>query len=129
METWDDLSATFRSDAYSAMERDSYRTTLNRAYYSVYARTAQLAADVGLTFAKGREGPTHGHIYHGALVANHMGWLGPKDQGAVISLCDKLYRLRCIADYRPSDVVDGTVARQALRDMREALEMLRREKA
>lgn len=101
-----------------------WRSALSRAYYAAYARvTAALANVPGVTFASGREGPTHARLP--GLVETHLSHAGDV-RWRVSELVRGLYKARLDADYVPSRDIGAGDAREAVRMMAEVFRLMER---
>ena len=87
------------------------RSAVNRAYYAVYARAAGALMKRGVAMPVDREGPTHAKLP--SLIENHL--IAMKGSRWTVSeYVRRLYKFRLVADYRPSDDMGDTEARNAL---------------
>ena len=124
MATWSDMSREARSAAFELVEGGRVRSALSRAYYALFsALTGRLVAE-GVQMPVDQEGPSHRKLCDGNLIANNLKGLDPRTRGRLISIVPNLYRLRIIADYRPSMSVTPDDVRLALGDMTQALQIL-----
>lgn len=125
MPSWSDLGSECLRSARILRERGCARSTLSRAYYSVYADVSRALASAGVNMAAGRAGPAHSRVVN--LVVTHLkAWLSAPDLGRLSFLLTELYRLRLIADYVPAIDATDWDARHSIGYLVEARGFLRR---
>jgi uncharacterized protein (UPF0332 family) len=117
MATWAELSADSFESAKTLLEDKQMRSSVSRAYYAAYsATTFELSRTSGVTFAHGRNNPSHEQLP--ALVRHNLN-RHRFSNAARRDLNTALRRLRFArveADYVPSACCDIYVARNRLRD-------------
>lgn len=125
MATWTELSVDSFESAKTLLERKRMRSSVSRAYYAAYsAITFELARTRGVTFAHGRNNPSHEQLP--ALIRHNLNRRRFPDP-ARRDLNKALRRLRFArveADYVPSAHCDASVARNCLRDALFVLERM-----
>jgi uncharacterized protein (UPF0332 family) len=77
-----------------------WRSAVSRAYFAAYSAVSGCLIELGVAMPAGREGPSHGGLPD--LVANNLTILRVHDRPRLVSRLRELYRLRVLADYRPS---------------------------
>ena len=123
MATWRQIGDDNRAAA-AGLVGDHYRSCVSRAYYAAYARiTHELDRLPGVTFPAGREGPSHpgtrpdGSVGAGGIrrmIEEQLRGLDEADRLELSEALRELYTLRLHADYRPSEDVGETEARDAV---------------
>jgi hypothetical protein len=122
MTTWYDVASDSRKAA-NELVRTRFRSCLSRAYYASYSKVAHLLVQYGVPMPPGREGPNHpGHLPTGQasdqgirrMVVERLTNLDPGKRRALSELIGELYTLRLYGDYRPSQEVGASDAREAV---------------
>ncbi|MBX3388304.1 MAG: hypothetical protein KF691_02485 [Phycisphaeraceae bacterium] len=126
MASWADLAVEARDASFALKEGNRLRAAANRAYYAAFSALTATAIRSGVTMPLDQEGPSHAKAIDGTIVAS-LHKVKPEDQGRLFSIMPNLYRLRTIADYRPSMLLDDSDIRLALGDMMKAFEILKEE--
>lgn len=115
--------ATENFSAALELVQHHWRSALSRTYYAAYARITAGLERIGVTFPDGQEGPSHKKLP--ALVENSFTRAG--NPGWRLSvLISELYRLRIMADYRPSTNISAVAVRDAARMMQEVFRLMER---
>jgi uncharacterized protein (UPF0332 family) len=120
---WLELARDARNSANELMERDRFRSCVSRAYYAAYSKVAhELVVTAGLTMPPDREGPNHpGRLGTGGirrLIETSMPNMNDARRVKLSELIGRLYTLRIDADYKPSVIVEGRDAREAISIMK-----------
>jgi uncharacterized protein (UPF0332 family) len=125
MSNWADISLDSKRAAFELSGDGRYRSALSRAYYAAFAAITQRLVDSGMNFPRDWEGPTHEQMTAGWIVANNLkSSVEVADRGRLIAILPSLYKLRLIADYRPSMLVSQDDVKLALGDMVRVFEIL-----
>jgi uncharacterized protein (UPF0332 family) len=120
-ETWLDVARDAREAANMLLTEARYRSAVARAYYAAYSKiTHELTATAGLPMPPGREGPGHSRVR--PVIETSMPNMAPAKRDKLSELLGRLYGLRIDADYRPSAVVEGAEAREAISIMKTIFE-------
>jgi len=120
--TWQDLASENRAAASILFEAKNYRSSINRAYFAVYARATHALSTLSIDMPQGREGPKHSKLR--PMVEANLVAVQPDRCEALSRNIGELYYLRLRADYAPSDNVDEKDARAALGLMKKTFHML-----
>jgi uncharacterized protein (UPF0332 family) len=120
---WLDLARDARKAANELLEADRFRSCVARAYYAAYSKVAhELVVTAGLTMPADREGPNHpGKTGTGGIrrmIESSMPNMNDDKRVKLSELIGRLYTLRINADYRPSVLVEGRDAREAISIMK-----------
>ena len=118
-DVWLDLARDGRRAANRLLTDDLFRSCASRAYYAAYSKMTHLMATTpGVSFAHGREGPSHpGETGTGGirrLIEGCMTTLPPDRRLKLSDLVGRLYTLRIEADYKPSASIEARDARAAV---------------
>lgn len=111
MTDWNLLASNSYKAANLLVQARCERSCASRAYYAAYSRATKALARLGICFPAGREGPSHAKLPE--LVESHLSMIGAH-RWRVSDYLKTLYKLRVIADYRPSDSVDDADAKTAV---------------
>lgn len=122
MATWAELASSNRTAAIRLFAKNTWRGSVSRAYYAVYSGVSDALLKVPLSMPSGREGPHH--IPLPEIIGNNLTTLSDKKRWRLSGLVKQLYDLRCLADYRPSVVVEEDEARITLGMMKQAFDLL-----
>jgi hypothetical protein len=118
-QTWLEVARDARRAASRLLTEGSFRSSMSRAYYAAYSKvTHELVEIAGLTMKVDREGPEHpGKTGTGGIrrliETSMMGVDGVRRQ-KLSEMIGRLYTLRIDANYKPSVVIDGGDAREAI---------------
>lgn len=123
MANWLDLAFEARNASFILRESNSLRAATNRAYYAAFSALTAAAIRSGVTMPLDQEGPSHEKATNGTIVTSLKN-VTPEQQSRLFAIMPNLYRLRQIADYRPSMPVGEDDVRLALGDMAKAIEIL-----
>lgn len=121
MATWAELAKWNRSAAIRLFEKDTWRGCVSRAYYAVYSGVTDALLRVPVTMPAGREGPHHVPLPE--IVGHNLTMLAVRKRWRLSGLVKELYNLRCLADYRPSVIVEEDEARITLGLMKQAFDL------
>jgi hypothetical protein len=122
MATWMELATFNRSAAVRLFAKDTWRGCVSRAYYAVYSGVADALIRIPVAMPAGREGPHH--IPLPEIIGNNLTTLAQHKRWRLSGLVRTLYDLRCLADYRPSVVVEEDEARITLGLLKQAFDLL-----
>jgi uncharacterized protein (UPF0332 family) len=122
MDDWRSI-ATSNYSAVGALVQRHWRSAISRAYYAVYARMVAELKKAGAAFPTGQEGPSHAKLP--GMIESHLKYAGDI-RWRLSGLITRLYNLRVIADYRPSDNVADGEARYAAVMMQQVFGLMRR---
>jgi HEPN domain-containing protein len=123
MNTWSEIAKSNRIAAIRLFDKNTWRSCVSRAYYAVYAAVSDALSKVPVTMPAGREGPHH--LTLPSVVGNNLTLLSDAKRWRLSGVVRQLYDLRCLADYRPSVVVEEDEARITLGLMKQAFEILK----
>jgi len=112
-EPWSAIAADNLAAAGELMRNDRCRSSVNRAYFAVYAAVTDRLVTTGVRFTGDREGPPHGDRLRN-LVKHNLSDLSTAAKRDIRKLINVLYELRLSADYRPSVSIDHRTAREAV---------------
>lgn len=125
MATWAELARSNRTAAIRLFAKDTWRSCICRAYYAVYSAVAHALGNVPVAMPAGREGPHHLPLPQ--IIGNNLTLLPEVKRWRLSGVVKQLYDLRCLADYRPSVVVEEEEARITLGLMKQAFDLLKDE--
>jgi uncharacterized protein (UPF0332 family) len=100
-----------------------WRSAVSRAYFAAFSMVSGCLREIGVAMPTGREGPSHGGLAD--LVESNLTMLRAQDRPRLASRLRNLYRLRIVADYRPSVELVETDVRSALRMMGDVFHWLK----
>ncbi|HEX4124744.1 MAG TPA: HEPN domain-containing protein [Tepidisphaeraceae bacterium] len=123
MDTWESIANSNRTAAIRLFSHGMWRSCVSRAYYAVYAAVSNALVKVPIAMPAGREGPNHLPLPD--LIGNNLTRLSHGKRWRLSGLVRQLYDLRCLADYRPSIVVEKDEARITLGLMEQAFGLLK----
>jgi uncharacterized protein (UPF0332 family) len=123
MATWAEMATSNRTAAIQLFTNKAWRSSVCRAYYAVYAGVTAALIRVPVTMPVGREGPNH--LPLPGIVGNNLTLLEETKRWRLSGLIKQLYDLRCLADYRPSVIVEEDEARITMGLMTQAFNLLR----
>jgi len=117
MATWLEISADSFRAAKLLLDRGHYRSSVNRAYYGMYAAiTHKLILSGHADFANGRPNPSHEQAMQ-MFEHNVLGQAIRRDSvRRMTRAAVNARRAREVADYIPGQTVDHQVALLALRN-------------
>lgn len=112
-ETWLDVARDARRAAYELAASGRNRSATARAYYAAYSRVTHFLVTVaGLPCPIDREG--FGHRRTREVIQTSMPGMKQAKREKLSDLIGRLYTLRVDADYKPSILVEGREAREAI---------------
>lgn len=116
MATWDEISRECFLASRELIESGHYRSSINRAYYGLYASiTSELRQRGFKIFNQDRPNPGHSQIMQ-MLEHNILNLRKPDVRRRCVRSAKNVRRSREIADYVPEYSIDRSFALSALRD-------------
>jgi hypothetical protein len=97
---WRALAVDSYGAAIEMKKRRHWRSAVSRAYFAAYSQVSGCLRELGVAMPGGREGPSHGSLP--GLIQSNLTMLRAQDRPRLVSRLRELYRLRVLADYRPS---------------------------
>jgi len=112
MATWAQLAVDNFAAAGELYRSARYRSSVSRAYFASFAAVSEALVARGLTFADGREAPSHAALR--GMVEDNLGSIAVRRRQRLKSLLNVCYEQRLQADYRPRKTIDRVQARNAV---------------
>lgn len=120
MTAWSEISAESARAAAACTRSDCPRSAVSRAYYAFFASLTDVLKKKRVKLHHVTN-PAHRQVV--GHIKNDLS-LSPVSQRRLVSLARSLYDRRLDADYNGLYAVDERTARESLRDMREARQIL-----
>ena len=122
MATWIDISLENEDAAKELVRLKRFRSSISRAYYSVYAAVTGILLDAGAIPSSDAENPSHKALPE--LIESNLPRLRTWQRRDLKSSTRKLYHLRLDADYRSRASVGQIEAVDGLAEMGFALRVI-----
>ena len=110
MATWKEMARENQSAAKRLLAAGCYRSAASRAYYALYACVTDVLR--GRTSFGDREGP--GHDDSPDMLYDYCTKLSENERSLFSTVIYQMYQRRITADYRPSQTLGETQARESL---------------
>jgi uncharacterized protein (UPF0332 family) len=122
MATWREMATDCRFASYEMFHYGRWRTCVNRAYFAVDSAATEALIRQGTTMPADREGPSHAKLP--GMAANNLREISHSLRWQLARVIATMYKLRIMADYMPSVVVEEAEARLSLGEMNHAFRIL-----
>ena len=122
---WKEIASDSFSAAQAMLLKGHFRSCVSRCYYASFsAATGELVKikTARTEFEYGRNHPTHRQL--AGLVRQHLPHLPHWNLSFLVSAIRRLYKARIDSDYICGATIDGTLARNMVRDSHKVLKIL-----
>lgn len=120
-ETWLEVARGARKAAHVLVQEGNHRSAAARAYYAAYSKVAhELVVAAKLPAPPDRDG--FGHLRTRRVIQTSMPNMAQDKREKLSEQVGRLYTLRIDADYKPSVLVEGREAREAVSLMKTIFE-------
>ncbi len=119
--TWEEMSVARLRAAKALLGAGFYRDSISRSYYAAYCAATIRLAGRGITFAQGRNNPSHEQLPE--LILN-AGLIPQTARRKTVAVLRVLRRAREDAEYRPHVAIDCAEALNGLQGATRVLSLL-----